>query len=162
MKRWIFGAWLLALTFASPAFATTMNEYVPGSCAGCAYIGTFPLVSSAILASAASTVATASGSIQIDQVILETGSTGLAACTNISVTTTNTKGLLTLFAEAASNLGANRNVQATAASVTAMKPFVIEDTKLIKIQATGVDCTGAGTLNLIFIGKRVTAAATLN
>ncbi len=161
MKRWLFGA-LLAIALASPAWATTQNEYVPGSCAGCVYIGTFPLTSSAILASAATTVATASGSIQVDQIILETSATGLAACTNVSFTTTNTKGLLTLFAEAAANLGANKNVQATAASVTAMRPFVIEDTKLLKVQATVADCTGAGVLTLVIIGKRITAGATLN
>src|SRR5919109_2905001 len=75
--------------------------------------------------------AAAVGDVLVDDIILETDSTGLAGPTNINFTTNNAKGLTgasnPVVAQAVSGLGANKTISCKAEATTKHFPFVIED-----------------------------------
>lgn len=107
------------------------------------------------------TVASIGGNIAVENIILQTGATGLAAGTNFQVTVNNTSGLAVVMAEAVSNLGANKTVDLTTASVTKQK-FVIESGKKITLKSTVADCTGAGTIDIFVQCRRLSAGADIS
>jgi len=121
------------------------------------------LLSSAVLESAAVDLTGVStvGELALEEVTLMTGSTGLAAGTNVEIKVNNVQGLLTIASEAVANLGANKTVNMTDATVTEMQPTFIEVGKKVQIQATGTDCTGSGTLSVRMKFRRLTAGATI-
>lgn len=120
------------------------------------------MVSSAILSSAAVDLTGVSsvGELAIEDVILKTDSTGLAAGTAINLLTNNVKGLANFMVQAVSGLGANKTVDLAGASGTKIKT-VLETGKKIQIQATVADCTGAGTIDVYILLRRLTAGATI-
>lgn len=121
------------------------------------------LTSSAILASAAVdlTGVSSGGELELEEVTLMTNSTGLATGTNVNILVNNTKGLLTIAAEAVANLGANKTVNMTDATVTDMARTFIESGKKVQIQSTDLDCDGAGTVDVRLRFRRLTAGATI-
>ena len=120
------------------------------------------LTSSAIVTGGvAVTGASSGGELQLEQIILKTDGTGLAAATNVNFTTDNAKGVSLLAAEAVANLGANDTVIATAASVTPLVPTVLESGTTITAVATGTNATGAGTIDIYLVLTRLAASATV-
>jgi hypothetical protein len=108
---------------------------------------------------------TASGKVLVEKIIAETGPTGLAGGTNFQLKTDNVNGLTgagIIAAETVANLGANKTVDLTAASVTAQRPLVLEDGKHIQHQSSVADCTAAGALILTFICRQMTVGASLS
>jgi len=120
------------------------------------------LTSSGILASAASDVTGVSsgGDLKINDVIVKTDSTGLAAGTNFELKTNNAKGLLNFFVTAVSGLGATKTIDLANASVTKIKT-VLESGKKIQVQSTAADCTGDGTIDVWIEFERIAAGATV-
>ncbi len=121
------------------------------------------MTSSAILASAATAITGASsgGNLKINDVIVKTdGSTGLAAGTNFELKTDNSKGLANFFVTAVSGLGAAKTIDFANASVTKIKT-VLESGKVVKVQSTVADCTGAGTVDIWIEFERIDAGATI-
>jgi hypothetical protein len=118
------------------------------------------LSSAVVQAGADVTGVSATGEIEIEDVILKTGGVGLAAGTNVQVYTDNAKGLANILAETVANLGANKTVSLFDASVAKVKT-VLEVGKKVKINSTVADCTGAGTVDVYLKCRRLTAGATL-
>jgi hypothetical protein len=121
-------------------------------------------LSSAILASGPITAFTANGcDWLIEDVLFETDATGLAGGTNLQLSTDNARGKTgTLAAETVTNLGANKRVDATAASVTAGPArFTLEQGQHLKLQSTVAPCTGGGKLYVTVIGRPLAAGGTL-
>lgn len=102
------------------------------------------------------------GELELQQIRVKTDGTGLAGMTNLNFLTNNVKGLLDpIAAVAASGLGANKTQQGTSFAATALVPTVLESGKKIQIQATGSDGTGAGTIDIYLVFRRLTAGATI-
>lgn len=100
------------------------------------------------------------GEILVEEIILEADD-ALTDATNLNVLVNgNDYGLATIAAEAIANLGANTTVQCTAASVTALVPFVLEVGSKIQVQSTVMD-VGAGLLKVTIIGSRMADGANL-
>ncbi len=114
------------------------------------------ITSSDILTSAIDLVGSGVGELTVDDIILKTDSTGLAAGTNIEIETTNANGLADVMVETVANLGANKTVNLSAASVTGIKT-VIEDGKKLTIKSTVAACTGAGKLYVYLYLSRASA-----
>lgn len=118
------------------------------------------LTSSAIVTAGVDVTGVASGEIAIEDVIVKTDGTGLAAMTNFTLTTDNAKGLATFFSTAASGLGANKTIDLAGASVTKIKT-VVEDGKKVIAKATAADGTGAGTIDVYLLCRRLAMGNTL-
>lgn len=119
------------------------------------------LTSSAITqAGVAVTGASSGGELAIEDVILQTDATGLAAMTNFTLTTDNAKGLPTFLSTAASGLGANKTIEMSAASVSKTK-MVLESGKIVTAKATAADGTGAGTIDVWIKFRRLAQGATI-
>ncbi len=101
------------------------------------------------------------GAIAIEDVILKTNGTGLAAATNFQIVSNNATGLLLIMAEAVSNLGASKTVQGKLASVTPLVETVLESGKKLTLKATVADATGAGTINITVRCRRMATGATV-
>jgi hypothetical protein len=97
------------------------------------------------------TVPVSSGSLFLNNILLETGSTGLAGCTNIKIKDSSTAfGTTTLMETVVTGLGANQSIDITDASVVKKKAILPAGAKL-QILAVGADCTGAGTVKVTAI-----------
>lgn len=122
--------------------------------AGSSFWKTFALTSSNILLSAATDLTgAASGDLAVEQVILMTDATGLAAGTNFEISVSGeTYGENKPIVEAVSNLGAS----VTRSLITGMDstndrflsvtgvPFVLQAGDKLQYGSSGADCTGAG------------------
>lgn len=103
------------------------------------------------------------GSVIIDGITVETDATGLAGGTNHQLLTNNANGLATLAAETVANLGANKTVDLTAASVTALKiGFILESTKVLQLDNTVGAGTGAGKIFYNIRGRVASGAPVLS
>lgn len=105
------------------------------------------------------------GDILIEAVYLQTDATGLAAGTNVTLETNNTKGKAIFLTEAVANLGANATIaanlaQAGLADAGSFTP-VLETGKKVTAKSTVADCTGAGTVDVYLICRRLADNATL-
>lgn len=111
------------------------------------------------------TLATATGNLYIEEIIIEKDATLLAGPTNVEVSVDNVYGNTgvndPVVAIATASLGAQTIVRGTAAAVTALVPFVLEDTK--KIFAHGSDAAGtsAGAIRFTIIARRLAAGASI-
>lgn len=112
------------------------------------------ITSSSISNTALDLTAQSYGEFQIRNVILKTDSTGLATGTNLVVSTTNAKGLANVLVEAISNLGANKTVDISSASVT-KQPTVLSSGAKVQLSCTGSACTGAGTVDVYLVLEAV-------
>jgi len=115
------------------------------------------ITSSGITTAAQSISDVATGRLYVKQIIVKTDATGLAGGTNFTILSNNAKGLVNIFVEAVSNLGANITkvlVGATAADTTTSDavatvtavPTVLEAGKKLQYLNTAAVGTGAGTI----------------
>jgi hypothetical protein len=82
------------------------------------------------------------GDIYIDNVIFESGATGLAGGTTLELIASETQGLSVFFANAVSGLGANTTLDMFTASTK--QRTVIQNGTYVSIGSTGAKCTGSG------------------
>ena len=106
----------------------------------------------------------ASGSLILEEIIMQTDSTGLAGTTTTQVVCDNAKGLtgatVPIWDEATANLGANATINNDLADVNNL-PIVLETTKKLYINADDTDGTGGGTVDVTMKFRRITAGATI-
>lgn len=120
------------------------------------------VVSSTITqAGVAVSAASTGGELAIEDVIVKTNGTGLAGGTNFSLKSNNSNGVAIFLTESVANLGANKTVNMTNASVTANGRTVLESGKILTALSTVADCTGAGTIDIYVKMRRITAGATI-
>lgn len=120
------------------------------------------VVSSTILQTGVDlSVASIGGELAIEDFILKTNGTGLAAATNLNLLTNNANGVLIFGVTAVSGLGANKTINMANASVTANGRTVLELGKKLQLSCTAADCTGAGTVDVYIKLRRITAGATV-
>lgn len=105
---------------------------------------------------------TASGSLQCTEIVLETDATGLASGTNLQIVSNASSGRATLCAETVANLGANKSIKCSGASVTPLVPFTLADSNTLTLKCTGANCTGAGTIKVTPICTRLSNYASAN
>ena len=143
--------------------------------AGSSFWKIFVLTSSNILNSAATDLTSvASGDLIIEQVILATASTGLAAGTNFEISVNGeTYGIDKPIVEAVSNLGASAQRQYPSGvaaettndnqiTVTCAVPIVLQAGDKLQYGSSGADCTGAGTILVALKFVRVSENANIN
>ena len=107
------------------------------------------IISSNILTASALDISLVSvnGELAIMDVICKTDATGLAGGTNFQILSNNAKGLANIFVETVANLGANKTIDLTGASVTKIRS-VLEVGKKLQVQNTVGNGTGAGTIDI--------------
>lgn len=140
--------------------------------AGSSFWKTFILTSSNILNSAATDLTSvASGDLVIEQVVLATDATGLAAGTNFEISVNGeTYGIDKPIVEAVSNLAgsAQRQYPSQVAgettndnqiTVTCAVPIVIQAGDKLQYGSSGADCTGAGKVLVALKFVRVSEGA---
>ena len=119
------------------------------------------LTSSAILQAGVDVTGVSSGGeLAIEDVIVKTDGTGLAAMTNFELETNNVNGLADFFVTVASGLGANKTIDLSGASVTKIKT-VLESGKKVIAKASAADGTGAGTIDVYIKFRRLAQGATI-
>ncbi len=129
---------------------------------GSTYMFKKTLTSSAVTQAGVLAV-TATGALSIEQITVQSNSTGLAAGTNFTLTHNNASGLLVFAGAAVSALNGNKTVALTAGAQPNMVPFTnLETGSTVTAKCTVADCTGAGTIDVYFICRRITAGALLS
>jgi len=119
------------------------------------------LVSSAILTTGVDVTGVSSvGELVVENIIVKTDATGLATGTNLEIASDNTNGLANIFVTVISGLGANKTVDLNAASVTKIQT-VLEVGKKLTAVSTGLDSTGAGTVDIYIQFRRLADKATI-
>ena len=128
--------------------------------AGSTFIMKKTLTSSAVLAAGVDVTAISTvGDILIEDFILQTDGTGLATGTNFTLETNNAKGLAVFASHAVASLGAQALIDKKTATVG--KGTVLETGKKIVAKCTALDCTGAGTIDVYLLCRRLADNATL-
>jgi len=105
----------------------------------------------------------ASGNLVIEDIIFETDATGLAAPTNIEITTDNVSGKTGAAApvvlETIASFGANLTVSKK--DTAHFLPFTLETGKKLFIHGDDAAGTGAGEVRITIIARAISAGATL-
>ena len=102
------------------------------------------------------------GDILIEDVIFQSNATGLVTGTNFQLKKSGGNGLLTVFEETIANIGgANKSESLGSGSVVAGDAFVLDSGRKLTANSTVADCTGAGTIDIYLVCRRVAAGATL-
>jgi len=99
------------------------------------------------------------GELVIEDIILQTDSTGLAGGTNFLITSDNSKGAPTILSHAVSSLGANVTLNLSAATVKS--PCVLEIGRKLMAKMTVSNGTGSGTIDVRIKFRRLAAGATI-
>lgn len=154
----------LPTSYAIDNTSTVSNGTYSGPAnSGARYTFQKSFTSSALTTSPQTFITCTGGSVTIDAVTVETDGTGLAGGTNHQLLTNNVNGLALLAAETVANLGANKTVDLTAASVTALrKGFVLESGKVLQLDNTVGAGTGAGKIFYNVVGQVLTGAPVLS
>ena len=105
-------------------------------------------VDSVNILTAPSNLLTVTGEIFITDITLETDATGLATGTNIEIKSDEAVGAVTQLAEAVANLGANKVINGSAASVTAFVGHKMTTGSKLQLGSTGANCDGAGSIRI--------------
>lgn len=109
-------------------------------------------------------LATVTGTMILERIILQTDSTGIAAPTNLEFSTDNAKGLTGAGAPnatvAVSALGANKTVNVFDAA-NEVVPIYFETGKKLYVHGDNAAGTGAGTMDVIMYFRRVSADASV-
>lgn len=144
------------------ALASDAMVYTPGSdnSIGSRVILKKSIVSSTITTSAQDLSTTSLGEFLVENVILKTDGTGVAGATNFRVLSNNSLGLVAILEEAVANLGANKTVDITSASIVKQKT-VLENGKKLQYLGTASAGTGAGVIAVYVHLIRKTAGATI-
>lgn len=114
-------------------------------------------VSSTIKTATPKLLLTATGKVRVRALVFNTDGTGLAGGTNLAVKHNTTN----VAVETVANLGASKEIDGLAASVTAFAPFIMDSTDTINVQSTAADCTGAGVLTVTVLAEALTVGAAL-
>lgn len=118
-------------------------------------LGTFvvqkDIVSSTLTTSDVNIVEVLGEGIAIEDVIVRTDATGLAGATNFVLKADG----ITFFAEAVANLGANKIVDLTNASVTKTRAVIKAGTKYVTVAGTVGAGTGAGVISVFIRFRRL-------
>lgn len=147
-------------------------EYVQANMTSAVALGTAGVLQVVITSSAipnntqtAGSIALATGAIVIEDIILETGTTGIAGPTNLEFTTDNVSGLTGAAApnvlQAVSGLAANKTVVCKTSSTTKILPLTLETGKKLYVDGDDGAGTGAGTVRATILFRRASAGATL-
>lgn len=134
---------------------------------GTVHVITKTLVSSTIPQDGVSTVnitgVSSGGPLIIEEVTLNTNGTGLAGGTNFQLEISgNIYGSTgAIMAETVANLGANKTISGTNASITPLNGAVLENGAKIVATSTVGACTGAGVIQMQIKFRRVAAGATV-
>ncbi len=109
------------------------------------------------------TAAATGGDIIIDDIIIQTDGTGLAAGTNFTLEKdAGATGVLTFFGETVANLGANKTEALGLGSVVSSAGgMVLDSGRKIVAKCTVADCTGAGVLTVWIKARRGADGANL-
>lgn len=119
------------------------------------------LASSAIVTGGVDVTGAASGGdLYLEDVIFETDGTGLATGTNVILAKTAGDGSSKYCEEAVANLGVSKTIELQDMSVANTRGTLASGNK-IQIKSTGLDCTGAGTLTITLVFRRIDATATV-
>lgn len=118
------------------------------------------IVSSTIKTTVQDLTSVAYGDFYVKNIIVKSDSTGLAGGTNFTIKSDNAKGLANILVEAVANLGANKTVDMSSASVT-KQPTVLESGKKLQFLNTAAVGTGAGTVDVYMILEKVTPNANI-
>lgn len=103
----------------------------------------------------------ATGDLYVDNVLVSTDSTGLAAGTNLEIKVESpTYGLATFFSTAISGLGANKTIDLNTASVAKQHVILRNGERLVANCTTAV-CTGDGVAKISVLFKKVTQGAAI-
>lgn len=141
--------------------AVTATAGMLRTMAGSVFVVKKTLTSSAVVQAGVDVTAVSTvGDIQIIDVLLQCDGTGLAAGTNFTLECNNTKGSAVFLSTAVSGLGAGAVMDLDSASTTS-KTVVLESGKKIVAKSTVADCTGAGTVDVYLICRRLADNATL-
>lgn len=144
------------------AAAVTATAGMLRTAAGTSFVVKKTLTSSAVVQAGVDITAVSTvGDILIEDIVFQTNATGLAAGTNFTVESNNTSGVAVFFSETVANLGANKTESLGTGSVTAGDAFVLETGKKLIAKCTVADCTGAGTVDVYIICRRLADNATL-
>lgn len=128
--------------------------------AGTTFVVKKTLTSSAIVTGGVDVTGVSSvGDIAIEDWYLQTDATGLAAGTSFTLETDNAKGATVFCSHAVGSLGAQTLVDKKGA--TTGKGTVLESTKKVIAKCTVASCTGAGTIDVYLICRRLADNATL-
>jgi hypothetical protein len=120
------------------------------------------IVSSTILTTGvAISAASIGGEIAIEDVIMKTNSVGLAGGTNLQLKSNNANGVLIFFDTTVASLGANATVNMASATALANGRTVLEVGKVLTLQSTVGNNTGAGTVDVYIKCKRLAPGADL-
>ena len=110
------------------------------------------------------TIFTATGTVLIEDITFNTDDTGLAAPTNIEISTDNVSGKTgagaPIFVEVIASFGANLTVSKKDATSHTL-PMLLESGKSLFIHGDDAAGTGAGVATVTLIGKAVSAGATV-
>lgn len=101
------------------------------------------------------------GEFLIRNVIIKSDGTGLAGGTNIQVVQNSTFGNPIIFQETVANLGANKTIDLSSASVTKQLSTLDSGNK-ISIKSTVGNCTGAGVIELYIELEKLDQGASVN
>lgn len=128
--------------------------------AGSTFVVKKTLTSSAVVQAGVDVTAVSTvGDVLIEDFVLQANGTGLAAGTNFTLVTNNASGASVFASHAVASLGANTLVDLK--NATTGKKTVLESGKKVVAKCTTADCTGAGTLDVYLICRRLADGATL-
>lgn len=119
------------------------------------------ITSSTITTSAQALTTNATGDVYIENIVLKTDSTGLAGATNFRILSNNAKGALPIVEETVANLGASKTVDAFTASVVKQRTM-LESGKQLQFLGTASAGTGAGTVDVYILYRRLSAGASIS
>lgn len=130
--------------------------------AGSVFVLEKEITSSAITFGAAiDLTGVSTGLILIENIIIQSDATGLAAMTLFQILTNNVKGLLAFFATSVASLGANLTVNMDNATSAKVRT-VLEAGKKLTYKATVADGTGSGKIKVYVVCRRLTDGASLS
>jgi hypothetical protein len=135
-------AGLLTVSFLPKEVSTDLGagggSFVPRE-----FVVSKTLTSSEIASSTATDITVpVNGDMIVDNIIIQTDATGLAAGTNFVISSTNTVGTTTVASHAVSGLGAYATLDLN--STTVKQRTVLNNGNKLTAKCTVADCTGAG------------------
>lgn len=110
------------------------------------------LTSSDITTTGVDFALTQGNGLVIEKVVVSTDATGLAGGTNLQLVSDNSNGNPIFFEETVANLGANATVDTGSVVNT---NSIIETGKKLTAKATGANCTGTGTIEIVLFCRRL-------
>lgn len=142
------------------AAAVTSTAGMLRTAAGTTFVVKKTLTSSAVLTTGVDVTAVSTGGdVLIDDWYLQTDGTGLADGTNFTLETNNAKGAAVFCSHGVGSLGAQTLVDKKAASTG--KGTALESGKKVIAKCTVANCTGAGTVDVYLVCRRLADGAAL-